>query len=68
MNLNFAAINLNGFVFYAMFNCYGFFIDNSQTGNVGLADLFFSLHALGATLFTGIQAIIYPRGENKLSK
>jgi hypothetical protein len=62
MNLNFAAINLNGFVFYALFNAYGYFIDDTQSGRVEIADLFFALHAFAATFFTAIQAIIYPRG------
>lgn len=67
MNLNFAAINLNGFAFYALFNVFGYFIDDTQTGRVETADLFFAMHAFAATSFTAIQAVIYPRGENKLS-
>jgi len=32
MNFSFVAINLNGFTLYALYNLYGFFIDQSQTG------------------------------------
>lgn len=32
MNLSFAAVNLNGFVFYALYNSYGYFISKEQTG------------------------------------
>jgi hypothetical protein len=68
MNFNFAAINLNGFLLYALYNLYGYFIDQKQTGLVTEADLFFALHALGATLYTAIQACIYPSGNNQLDK
>jgi len=29
MNFSFAAINLNGFLLYALYNTYGYFIDQS---------------------------------------
>lgn len=32
MNLNFTAVNLNGFIFYSIFSCYGYFINSDQTG------------------------------------
>lgn len=67
MNLNFAAVNLNGFVLYALFNSYGYFVSNEQTGTIELADLFFALHAFAATFFTAIQTLLYPKGTNTLS-
>lgn len=68
MNFNFAAINLNGFLLYALYNLYGYFIDQKQTGLVTNADLFFALQALGATLYTAIQACMYPSGNNQLNR
>jgi cystinosin len=67
MNLNFAAVNLNGFLFYALFNSYGYFVEDLQTGTIEMADLFFALHALAATLYTAAQVLMYPRGSNRLS-
>jgi hypothetical protein len=66
MNLNFVTVNLNGFLFYSLFNSYGYFVEDLQTGTIEMADYFFALHALLAILYTAAQALIYPRGKNQL--
>jgi hypothetical protein len=69
MNLDFLALNLSGYVFYAVYCSYGFFYTEAQTetGRVDLNDLLFVFHALFITTVTAIQAVIYPKGRNKIS-
>lgn len=66
MNFDFVAMNLTGFIFYSMYNTYGYFIKSDQTGQVDLNDVIFAYHALFATLICITQIAIYPRGKNKL--
>lgn len=66
MNLDFVAMNLTGFLFYSIYNSYGYFISSDQTGRVDLNDVFFSYHALFATFITVSQICIYPRSNNKV--
>ena len=67
MNLDFLMINISGFLQYSIYSLYGYFVDDSQTGLVKEADLFFALHAFAATLFTAAQVLIYPKGSNRLT-
>jgi cystinosin len=66
MNFDFVAMNLTGFLFYSIYNTYGYFVDDDQTGKVDLNDIFFSYHALFATFVTISQICIYPRGRNRI--
>ena len=52
MNFDFVAMNLSGFMFYSLYNTQGYFIESTETGKVDLNDVFFSYHALMATLIT----------------
>lgn len=66
MNFDFVAMNLTGFIFYSLYNSYGFFINSDQTGQVDLNDVIFGYHAMFATLVCIFQIFLYPRGKNSL--
>jgi hypothetical protein len=66
MNLDFVVMNLTGFLFYSIYNTYGYFISTEQTGRVDLNDVFFSYHALFATCVTVSQIFLYPKTNNKV--
>lgn len=66
MNFDFVAMNLTGFLFYSIYNTYGYFVNQDQTGQVDLNDLIFSYHALFATFVTVSQIAIYPHKKNKV--
>jgi hypothetical protein len=66
MNFDFVAMNLTGFLFYSIYNTYGYFIDDTQTGKVDLNDIFFAYHALFATFLTITQICIYPKKNNRV--
>jgi cystinosin len=66
MNFDFIAMNLTGFTFYSIYNSYGYFISEDQTGKVDLNDLLFSYHAIIATLLTLSQIMIFPKQSNKI--
>lgn len=66
MNFDFVGMNLTGFMFYSLYNSYGYFVNSDQTGKVDLNDVFFSYHALFATLICITQIGLYPRGKNKI--
>lgn len=66
MNFDFVAMNFTGFVFYSLYNTYGYFINSDQTGQVDLNDVIFAYHALFATLICIFQIVIYPSGKNKI--
>jgi cystinosin len=66
MNLDFVVMNLTGFLFYSIYNTYGYFINTEQTGRVDLNDVFFAYHALFATCVTVSQIFIYPKTNNKV--
>ena len=68
MNFDFVAMNLTGFLFYSIYNTYGYFINSDQTGQVDLNDVFFAYHALIATLICVSQALVFPHGVNKIHK
>ena len=64
MNFDFVAMNLSGFLFYSIYNTEGYFINNKETGQVDLNDVFFAYHALFATLVTLLQVLCFKRGKN----
>lgn len=66
MNFDFVAMNLTGFLFYSIYNTEGYFVNNKQTGQVDLNDVFFAYHALFATLITITQVAFFKRGANKI--
>lgn len=66
MNFDFVAMNLTGFLFYGIYNTYGYFINDEQTGKVDLNDIFFAYHALFATVVTITQICIYPKKTNRV--
>lgn len=66
MNFDFVAMNLTGFTFYSIYNSYGYFISDDQTGKVDLNDLLFSYHAIFATLLTLSQIMCFPKQHNKI--
>ena len=66
MNFDFVAMNLTGFLFYSIYNTYGYFVNTDQTGQVDLNDVFFAYHALIATLICVSQAFVFPHGSNKI--
>lgn len=66
MNFDFVGMNLTGFMFYSLYNSYGYFVNSDQTGKVDLNDVFFSYHALFATFICITQIALYPRGRNKI--
>ena len=68
MNLDFVTLNLTGFLFYSSYNIYGYFFDESQTGEVDFNDIIFAVHASFATIVCLVQSWIYPRGDNKVHR
>lgn len=66
MNFDFVAMNLTGFLFYSIYNTYGYFVDSKETGHVDLNDIVFCYHALFATFLTISQICIYPKKENRV--
>lgn len=68
MSIDFVALNLNGFLFYVIYNVYGYYVDDTETGSIELADLAFALHAFIATLSMTTQAWIYSRRERVMNK
>lgn len=66
MNFDFVAMNLTGFIFYSLYNTYGYFIKSDQTGQVDLNDVIFAYHALFATFICIAQIAIYPSGKNRI--
>ena len=66
MNFDFVAMNLTGFTFYSLYNSYGHFISDDQTGKVDLNDVLFSYHAIFATLLTLTQICCFPKKNNRI--
>ena len=66
MNFDFVAMNLTGFTFYSIYNTYGYFVNEDQTGHVDLNDVIFAYHALFATLICVSQILFYPFKKNKV--
>jgi hypothetical protein len=68
MNLDYLYLNISGFIFYSIYCLYGYFTTDISIGKVNIADVLFALHALAICLFQYGQSLIYPKGNNKLSK
>ncbi|EDO46894.1 predicted protein, partial [Nematostella vectensis] len=78
LNFDFVCYNLTGFVAYGLFNIGMFWIPLVQqqyeakhpngVNPVQTNDVFFTLHAIVLTIITGIQACIYERGDQRVSK
>lgn len=66
MNLDFAILNLNGFLFYSIYTSYGYFITSDETGQVDINDIVFAYHSLFANSICILQACVFPRGKNKV--
>lgn len=66
MNFDFVAMNLTGFLFYSIYSSYGYFVSDTQTGQVELNDVLFGYHALFATFICITQILLFPSGKNKI--
>ncbi|XP_073951714.1 lysosomal cystine transporter cystinosin isoform X2 [Choristoneura fumiferana] len=77
LNFDFLALNLMGFTMYSLFNCGLYFSKDIQAeyfvrhprslNPVQLNDVFFSLHAVFATIVTIIQCFAYEREDQRVS-
>ncbi|XP_054857583.1 cystinosin [Eublepharis macularius] len=78
LSFDFIALNLTGFIAYAVFNVGLFWIGSIKeqflqrypngVNPVDSNDVFFSLHAVAVTLFIVFQCCIYEKGSQKVSK
>ncbi|VVD04067.1 unnamed protein product [Leptidea sinapis] len=77
LNFDFLALNIMGFTMYSMFNC-GLYFSKELQGEyfsrhprslnpVQLNDVFFSLHAVVATMLTIGQCLVYERENQRVS-
>lgn len=64
--LEFLVLNFTGFVFYSVYNSFGYWDKSISVGSVEINDLFFAYHAVIITTITCAQCFIYPRGKNKV--
>lgn len=77
LNFDFLVLNLMGFSFYSIFNICLYFVPSFQEAYkdrhpfssipVELNDVVFAVHAVTVTIVTGIQCIVYERGNQKLA-
>ncbi|XP_078050353.1 lysosomal cystine transporter cystinosin isoform X2 [Augochlora pura] len=77
LNFDYLSLNVVGFLLYSLFNCGLYWIPEIELeyfrrnpkglNPVQVNDIFFSLHALFATVITIIQCVIYERGSQKVS-
>lgn len=77
LNLDYVSLNILGFFCYSMYNCGLFFIPAIQVQYfniheygvmpVQIQDVVFALHALFASMLTGIEALIFDRGPQRVS-
>ncbi|KAK2581572.1 hypothetical protein KPH14_002081 [Odynerus spinipes] len=77
LNFDYLSLNLVGFIMYALFNCGLFWIPEIEQeyfnrypkglNPVQINDIFFSLHAVFATVITIIQCFIYEVGSQRVS-
>jgi len=72
--LDFQLLNFTGFAFYSFMYIVCFFWENSNPydnyglGKIQIQDLLFAVHAFILTCITGIQCLIYPKGNNRVAK
>ncbi|KAG7203904.1 hypothetical protein KM043_013264 [Ampulex compressa] len=77
LNFDYLSLNLVGFIMYALFNCGLFWIPEIEMeyfsrypkglNPVQVNDIFFSLHAVCATVITITQCFIYESGTQRVS-
>ncbi|XP_015182815.1 PREDICTED: cystinosin homolog isoform X1 [Polistes dominula] len=77
LNFDYLSLNLVGFIMYALFNCGLFWIPEIELeyfnrypkglNPVQVNDIFFSLHAVFATVITIVQCFIYETGSQRVS-
>ncbi|KAI6197692.1 hypothetical protein M3Y94_01255100 [Aphelenchoides besseyi] len=77
LNFDFIVLNILGFTCYAIYNVFLYFIPTIQNDYyvefprsalpVTIPDLAFALHALLTSIITGIQCLIYERGNQRIS-
>ncbi|KAF7382018.1 hypothetical protein HZH66_013450 [Vespula vulgaris] len=77
LNFDYLSLNIVGFIMYALFNCCLFWIPEIEQeyfnrypkglNPVQVNDIFFSLHAVFATVITIIQCFIYETGSQRVS-
>ncbi|XP_035727494.1 cystinosin homolog isoform X2 [Vespa mandarinia] len=77
LNFDYLSLNIVGFIMYALFNCCLFWIPEIEQeyfnrypkglNPVQVNDIFFSLHAVFATVITIIQCFIYEAGSQRVS-
>ncbi|XP_076278859.1 lysosomal cystine transporter cystinosin isoform X3 [Lasioglossum baleicum] len=77
LNFDYLSLNLVGFIMYGLFNCSLFWITDIELeyfrrypkglNPVQVNDVFFSLHAVFATVITIIQCFLYERGNQRVS-
>nr|XP_034191082.1 cystinosin homolog isoform X1 [Osmia lignaria]XP_034191083.1 cystinosin homolog isoform X1 [Osmia lignaria]XP_034191085.1 cystinosin homolog isoform X1 [Osmia lignaria]XP_034191086.1 cystinosin homolog isoform X1 [Osmia lignaria] len=77
LNFDYLSLNLIGFIMYSLFNCGLYWIPEVELeyfrrypkglNPVQVNDIFFSLHAVFATVITIIQCFIYEIGNQKVS-
>ncbi|XP_014603809.1 PREDICTED: cystinosin homolog isoform X1 [Polistes canadensis] len=77
LNFDYLSLNLVGFIMYALFNCGLFWITEIELeyfnrypkglNPVQVNDIFFSLHAVFATVITIVQCFIYETGSQRVS-
>ena len=65
MNLDCMLLGFTSFFFYTLYNSYGYFFDDVETGTVDLNDCIFVYHAIMAYFICFFQALRYPKGKNK---
>lgn len=64
-SLDFQYLNILGFGYYAGYNIYDFF--HNDTAAEGIMDMIFSIHAFLISLFLLGQTYYYPRSLNKIN-
>ncbi|XP_076663786.1 lysosomal cystine transporter cystinosin isoform X2 [Andrena cerasifolii] len=77
LNFDYLSLNVVGFIMYGLFNCGLFWISEIELeyfrrspkglNPVQVNDIFFSLHAVFATVITIIQCFIYETGSQRVS-
>lgn len=65
MSSNYLLINLSGYIFYSVYNLYGYLnSNNNETGKVNDTDLMFSIHSIIVYMITCGLFLYYPHVIN----
>lgn len=67
MSMDFIALNLSSYLLYCLYNTYGYFISEEQTGRIDSNDVAFAYHGLLATAIFVVQACVYEHGSHLVS-